>query len=660
MGRIPAMIKLCALLILGTALFFSLPGRVLAQPTTYYVSPNGSDANNGTSPSTPWQTINKIDSATFQAGDRILFEGGQTFPGSLYFDSSDNSTAQSPITISSYGTGRATINGNNGDAIYIYNLAGFDINNINLVGSGESTNSGSGINIYTDLAGDVKLDHIYIDQVETSGFGKYGIVIGGWNNLSGYKNVNITNVSSHGNKLAGIATYGQAYPANQDVYVGHSVAYQNVGDPQVTTANGDPGAGSGIILGSVDNGTVEYSSAYDNDALCKANECGVGIWTYDSNNVTIQHNESYDNKTNGSADGDGFDLDQNVSNSYLQYNYSHDNDGAGLLLAQSPNTTSHTNNTVRYNISQNDARHNTSSAGIVVWGSVQDANIYNNTVYMSPISSGTPSGMTIANWNIESQGVSGIYVRNNIFQTTVNVPLVTITAPELSTGTNIKFQQNDYFSTGTNFKVRWGSTTYTSLAGWRTATGQEMNGTASTGLDANPKLNNPGNGGTVGDPTKLSSLSAYHLQATSPLINKGFDLSQSGLNPGTTDFYGSSLPSAGLYDLGAYEFPVAFSLSGSATPSTAAAGSTINLSATFTANASLSALSDVEVYGSQGRVYQFTKNNDIYTANTPKTYSKSWNTTGLPAGTYTLYMGVWTPNWGQEISWQPIGTITLQ
>ena len=59
----------------------------------------------------------------------------------------------------------------------------------------------------------------------------------------------------------------------------------------------------------------------------------MGIWTYNSNDVLIQYNESYDNKA-GHIDGDGFDLDGGTTNSILQYNYSHDNDGAGILEAQ--------------------------------------------------------------------------------------------------------------------------------------------------------------------------------------------------------------------------------------------------------------------------------------------------------------------------------------
>jgi len=79
---------------------------------TYYVSPTGSDTNNGTSTSTPWQTIAKVNSAHFVAGDSILFQGGQTFTGALVFSYATNipvSSTATPITVGSYGTGAATI-----------------------------------------------------------------------------------------------------------------------------------------------------------------------------------------------------------------------------------------------------------------------------------------------------------------------------------------------------------------------------------------------------------------------------------------------------------------------------------------------------------------------------------------------------------------------
>jgi len=49
----------------------------------YYISETGSDVNNGTSPSTAWKTITKVNSFTFAANDSILFKRGDTFYGGI-------------------------------------------------------------------------------------------------------------------------------------------------------------------------------------------------------------------------------------------------------------------------------------------------------------------------------------------------------------------------------------------------------------------------------------------------------------------------------------------------------------------------------------------------------------------------------------------------
>jgi hypothetical protein len=53
---------------------------------TYYVNLNGSDSNPGNGASAPWKTVAKVNSMTFIPGDTILFQGQQSFNGSIFFD----------------------------------------------------------------------------------------------------------------------------------------------------------------------------------------------------------------------------------------------------------------------------------------------------------------------------------------------------------------------------------------------------------------------------------------------------------------------------------------------------------------------------------------------------------------------------------------------
>ena len=71
--------------------------------TTYYVSSTGRDSNSGTSMSSPWKTLSKINNTRFSAGDKIKFHSGDTFRGYLLIQGSGAPGKE--ITITSYGTG---------------------------------------------------------------------------------------------------------------------------------------------------------------------------------------------------------------------------------------------------------------------------------------------------------------------------------------------------------------------------------------------------------------------------------------------------------------------------------------------------------------------------------------------------------------------------
>ncbi|MFN7140831.1 MAG: hypothetical protein ACK4UN_15965, partial [Limisphaerales bacterium] len=226
---------------------------------TYYVSPTGNDSNNGLSSSSPWRTITKVNGINFAAGDRILFQGGATFSGSISLDANDRGTSSNPIIVSSYGTGRATINSGNASGFLAYNTAGVMVSQLNFVGSGASVNTKDGVSFYADLSGDVKLTGITVDNVDVSGYGKSGLSVGSWRNGTGFRDVQITNVRAFENLHAGISTYAQIANVHSNVYIGSCVAYNNHGNP-----NSSGNTGSGIVLGNVINATVERCVAYNN------------------------------------------------------------------------------------------------------------------------------------------------------------------------------------------------------------------------------------------------------------------------------------------------------------------------------------------------------------------------------------------------------------
>ena len=512
---------------------------------TYYVSCSGNDANDGTSLENPWASIEKVNRTKFSPGDKILFQAGCEFEGGIFFGSQIKGTAENPIELGSFGKGRAIINSGSSFGMKVYNAAGIKVRQIVFKGAGRTVNKESGIDVYMDLA-ETRLTYIVIDSVEVFGYQQSGISVGSWNGSSGFDNVRITNSSVHDNGASGISTFAEAILGHRNVYVGYNKVYNNSGLPEKT----DSHSGNGIVLGGVDGAVIEYCEAYNNGWLNAWKSGGpVGIWGWQCNNLIIQYNESHHNKTGTAKDGGGFDIDGGCTNCVMQYNYSHDNEGPGYLIAQFNYAPTMKGLIVRYNISENDARTNGYGA-IHLWssgsnGGIQDAQIYNNTVYLSESSGNAPKAVYV-----QSGGVKNVRFYNNIFHTSEGLELVYVDKL-----TDIRFEGNNYWSGGGSFKLNWGGKIFNSLEAWREATKQEVAEGKPAGYAIDPQLEDPGKGGTFSRPAELFMLNNYKLKESSGLIGKGLRLQESyGLEPGKTDFWGSSLEQRESYSIGAHEY----------------------------------------------------------------------------------------------------------
>jgi len=529
---------------------------------TYYISPAGNDSHSGTSAQTAWRTLDKVNSVDLNPGDSVLLEAGHDYPGNLLLTAEDAGTPTQPVVIGSYGSGRARIKAGNGSGVTVRNAGGVEVKDLIVMGDDYKTNVGSGIKIINELPRNRKLEYIRVHNVEASGFGRKnysvperyptldgcGIFVGGNasdESKSGYKNVRITNCVTYKNEYFGIYTsgYWQDDPntcANSDLYVGYCKMYDNPGDPNYFENH----SGSGILMEDVDGGLIEYCEAYNNgyEGGCKVGG-PIGIWAAVANNVIIQHCESHHNRVGAATgDGGGFDFDGGTTNSILQYNYSHDNDGAGYLICSYKNAP-HTfnNNILRYNISVNDGQKN-NYRGIILWtGSPKEDPIHNTQIYGNTIYSSISPAIYFGR-----KGIYNTKVYNNLFITLNNQKLLQGN-PDKSMAT---FAGNVYWSVDGKYDIAG----YKSLEDWRTATGQEMLNGKPVGLVVDPKLMDMGKSITIGDPTKLHTLIAYRLQKDSPLIDAGVDLrSMFGIDPGDRDFYGNPIPQGKGFDIGAHE-----------------------------------------------------------------------------------------------------------
>ncbi|MBD3242675.1 MAG: hypothetical protein GF331_18940 [Chitinivibrionales bacterium] len=511
--------------------------------TVYYVRPGGNDSRDGTSVQNAWATLQPVRdhawSPGFGAGDSILFEGGATItsPVGIYFQCDRTSgTAASPVTLTSYGTGRATVEVQADHFISIWapsmadearpSALGVRITNLHIRGNQTprpGPKNADGVQVWN--SSERTLDFLHVEDCEISGFAGDGINTGRDNNARGrLTNVVMRNVTAHDN------------PGASGV---------------------SPHTGTGIVVGGARGALVEYCTAFRNGVNNDNPGGPIGIWFWDCSTSTIQHCESYENRTTR-GDGGGFDIDGGCQGCVIQYCYSHDNAGAGFLFAQFGGAASGygplEGNVVRYCISENDGRKG-SFGGFHFWGAswsdrVGPNDIYHNTVYMGETpDNGSPSCVGFLGSNMQ-----GVRIRNNVFVAANGHRM--IDAPTAFDTSRVLFQGNCYHAMpGTDIRIKWGGTTCSSVAQWR-GQGQERLSGADAGLETDPLLADPGNGGTVGDPTQLANLGAYRLQESSPLVDAGLDLpAQFGLDVGSRDFYGGPAPVLDGYDIGAHEYP---------------------------------------------------------------------------------------------------------
>ncbi len=508
----------------------SNPGVALipGTPATFYVSPTGSDTSNGTSPSTPWQTVTKVNSTNLIPGDTVLFQGGQTFSG-IMLQPGQSGTASLPITFGSYGTGNATITVSDNSAVYVYEYGGITFENLTFTGPGASTAGAGGyVGIYfnRDLTGYAA--PVAVTGCTITGWAD-GILVGAANAGGGYSGVTITGNSISANRDAGVNVYGSGY-SHENVTITGNTTFNQTGYSGNTTTS----SGHGIVVGNTNGGTVSQNVAYGNGASCGCTTAGpVGIWGYTIENVVFEYNVSYGNltATAGNADGDGFDLDDQCVNCTLQYNIAYENDGAGIACYSDDSTWS--GNVIRYNITWGNSVTNPDEAEIMfTGGAFANCDVYGNT-FVGQTNAQLPSvvllyGATFTNVNLW----------NNIFYTAASGVAIIYSDTNY---TGITFQGNLYYSAAP-FVINWGGSDYDSLALWRTGVSQEILSGHNTGIQANPQFNAPATAPAVTSPSNLAPAHGLKLAPGSPAAAQGLNLGADfSVTPGTQDFFGNPL-----------------------------------------------------------------------------------------------------------------------
>ena len=440
----------------------------------FYVSPSGDDAANGTSKKTAWRTLDRVAEQSFAAGDRLLLDGGGVYHGSILLGP-DNSAGD--IEIGTYGKGRAILDAGTGSGIVITNLSGVKISSLEIRGSGQETNTGDGILITTTVdpvpEQTIHYSDFEIDDVEVHDFKQFGILLHShWG--TGITHARVTRAVSHDNGLEGITVLADEFPGtpNEDVYIGHSVAYHNHGTQGLPSHSG-----SGIVLGGVKRGVIEHSEAFESGDLSDASQTGgpVGIWAWNSDQVTIQFCKVHGMASANNADGGGFDLDGATTNSVLQYNVSWDNHGYGYQLYDFF-WGAHQNNTVRYNVTIGDgkvtsSRRPTPGQGVLVgFGNLIGESFHHNVAYVENEGDSDVKLVQIDTWTGD-----GLAFHDNVY--VAGSPIRPFDVIE-STGVDLAMNDNLYFLAEEPLPFPWNDQVYASIPEWQ----------ADTGLDADSQF----------------------------------------------------------------------------------------------------------------------------------------------------------------------------
>lgn len=523
-----------------TFLFFFFVGNTIIG-SNYYISPNGNDANDGLSPATAFQTLQHVNTINFLPGDVIQLEGGQTHAGKLKF--TESGTFANPITITSYNGIARVQTLNHGLSILIEDASHFIIKNLIVEGdyisstdnTPNDTNSNAGISV---IAKTSSIDHVIIDNVEVLKFEYHGIKIRADLAALTITNIQILNSFVHDCGYAGIFTKGIV---NMPIYNIQNLRIENC----VLSYNrgwSTSAAGNGILLANTLQSVVRYCEAHhnggnngsadwDNDGIIDQGLTGFGggggIWAVNSKDILFEYNESHHNETDY-TDGNGFDMDGGVINGIMQYNYSHDNEGAGFVVFQYDPV--HTSNiTIRYNISENDGQNDEQiRQGVfhihrdTTVNTFADIFIYNNTVYND-----NPNVYLIKTRN-GGESIDNLVFANNIFihpnggnQYDHNGNHILMHPNPLTHFGEVDHYYNNFMDTE----------------------------------DGNSLLNAPGTGGTVH--LNFGNLTGYIPGSNAPVIDAGIDVTTLGIgfplpNP-TQDFLGNPTPLDLNYDIGAIE-----------------------------------------------------------------------------------------------------------
>ncbi len=489
----------------------------------FYVASNGDDNNDGTELS-PWKTIGKVNSSSFEPGDHIYFKRGDSWEEFFDFDETKKGSNKANIVIEAYGTGDkpvishsdygAIFNGSSFLTIKNFNVKSdlavlvkgdtdnnppesIRVLNNDIIDNNNNGTSSAGIYI-TDGAFNCIVKNNEISNHQTGiwtgeGDGGYSL---GCNNL-------FTDNAIHGNEEIGIEFDKTDCSAGNETKVINNTIYNN---------------GSHGIQMACRYYIIEKNIVYNNGQNNVGGASGIHVFSRtESENQSadrggdhniIRYNEVYGTKddTGARTDGNGVQIDMWCDSNLICNNVIYENDGSGIKLIGS---------------SGNE--------------------VYNNTLYGNGQDLGSRAGrFEISVFDAELPGGGILHSQNNLIKNNIGMAVggeakrYACTIDEISTNDNNLYSHNLWYN---NSNIQHLAIINSNVLTEKTIS--QWNAYAWT--DSEIALN----------PLFTDALNHdFTLVHSSPAIDIGIDLSTNGI---LDDFNKKRRPLLEHYDLGAYE-----------------------------------------------------------------------------------------------------------
>lgn len=402
----------------------------MQKSTLYYVSSiNGNDSNDGLTPLSPFLSLDKINSITINAGDKILLEKGSVFDNQFLHLKNCGDINGEFIEIASYGEGDRppfintngngvwfqdygmpldysghVYKGNVSSSILLYDVENIIVKDIEIANSEEFTTLSdysaaekqdrTGVAVVAQNRGtlhSITLTNLFIHDVNGNVYNKHmnngGIYMTSFKpkdeektGVARYDGVTVEGCYVKNVSRWGIAvgyTYRHADFATKHL---NEETFKNFGNENILiTGNYLKNVGGDAItpmyaLKAIvehnvsDSCALEMNDRYYRNPGKRMGKVAAAIWPWKCKNALLVYNEAVDTKLN--QDGMAYDADSGDGTTY-KYNYSRLNEGGCVMFCLEEAV----NNTFTNNVSYDDL------SGILSPSGNPDAYVADNEFY---------------------------------------------------------------------------------------------------------------------------------------------------------------------------------------------------------------------------------------------------------------------------------------